>query len=116
MVWTIRVQPEAEDDLALIYDFLFQSYLDFGEAPDDAQERVVDRIRGITKNAYDLAQNPYCGTKRNDFGDGIRNITQNKAIIWFHVDEATKTVSILAFFFGGQDHVDHMLERLLSGK
>ena len=38
----------------------------------------------------------------------------DRAIYWFDVDEAARKVRILAVFFGGQDHVRHMLVRLLG--
>jgi len=40
-------------------------------------------------------------------------LTIDRAIYWFDVDEAARKVRILAIFFGGQDHVRHMLVRLL---
>ena len=45
---------------------------------------------------------------------GLRHVTIERAIYWFDVPEAERTVRVLAVFFGGQDDVRHMLERLLS--
>jgi hypothetical protein len=41
-------------------------------------------------------------------------LTIDRAIYWFDVNEAEQRVRILAIFFGGQDHVRHMLTRLLT--
>lgn len=40
-------------------------------------------------------------------------MTIDRAIFWFDLDEAERVVRILAVFFGGQDHIRHMLRRLL---
>ena len=40
----------------------------------------------------------------------------DRAVSWFDVDEALGKVRILAAFFGGQDHLRHMLFRLLGGR
>ena len=45
---------------------------------------------------------------------GLRRLTKNQAVFYFNVDEGEKTVRILAVFFGGQDHLRHMLTRLVS--
>ena len=38
----------------------------------------------------------------------------DRAVLWFDLDEPSETVRILAIFFGRQDHVRHMLVRLLD--
>ncbi len=43
---------------------------------------------------------------------GLRHVTKGRAIFYFFIDEATKSVHGLAVFFGGQDHHQHMLARL----
>jgi hypothetical protein len=35
-------------------------------------------------------------------------------VFWFIPDSDRETVQILAVFFGAQDHITHMLKRLLS--
>jgi toxin ParE1/3/4 len=44
----------------------------------------------------------------------VRYLTIDRAIYGFDVDKAARKVRILAIFFGGQDHVRHMLVRLLG--
>lgn len=114
MVWKIEFQPDAERDLSLIFDHLFQTYQDLGEEPEVAFDRAAARILGIRDSAIDLASNPHRGTRQEDYGANVRNITLNQAIIWFNIEEEAETVRVLAFFFGGQDHLRHMLLRLLD--
>ena len=45
---------------------------------------------------------------------GARHLAIGRAIYWFDVDEANETIRVLAVFFGGQDHVRHMMARLLE--
>ena len=45
---------------------------------------------------------------------GLRHLAIGRAIYWFDVDDGRETVRVLAVFFGGQDHVRHMLARLLE--
>lgn len=114
MDWTVEIQPAAEKDLELIFDHLFLTYQNLGEDRDSALDRASARVIGIRDSAIDLATNPYRGTKRDELGENIRNVTIDKAIVWFELKEQERIVRILAFFFGGQDHQRHMLRRLLS--
>lgn len=114
MAWAVEFAQASENDLSLIFDHLFETYKDLGETENEAFDHAVERITGIRDSALGLATNPYRGTLREAFGANVRNITINKAIIWFQLDEGRKTVRILAFFFGGQDHIRQMLRRLLE--
>ena len=40
----------------------------------------------------------------------------DKAVFWFVLDEGQKIVRVLAVFFGAQDHIRHMLVRLLDDR
>lgn len=114
LVWKVELAANAVDDLSLIFDHLFKTYRDLGEPDDVAFERAAARVTGIQDSALNLANNPYRGTRRDEMGENLRNITINKAIIWFQLDEDRKCVRILAFFFGGQDHIRYMLLRMLD--
>lgn len=114
LAWTVEFASEAQSDLSLIFDHLFATYRDLGEADDRAFDQAATRIAGIQDSAVSLASNPFRGTRRDDFGPNMRNITINKAIIWFHIDEGREVVRVLAFFFGGQDHTRQMLRRMLD--
>lgn len=113
MPFKIEFSAESERDFELIFDHLFESYLAFGESMGEALERSAQRIMGIRKAAERLATIPLRGTRRDDMLPGARTLTIDHAIYWFDVDEKARKVRILAIFFGGQDHVRHMLVRLL---
>lgn len=113
MPFTIEFSAESERDFELIFDHLFEAYLAFGESIDEALERVARRIIGIRKAAERLTAFPIRGTRRDDVLPGVRYLTIDHAIYWFDVDEKARKVRILAIFFGGQDHVRHMLVRVL---
>ncbi len=115
MAWTVEIAADAVNDLSLIFDHLLKNYMDLGEPDDVAFERAAARVTGIQDSVLGLAKNPYRGTLREEMGKNLRNITINKAIIWFQLDEERQSVRILAFFFGGQDHMRHMMRRMLDG-
>lgn len=57
---------------------------------------------------------PHRGERHDDILPGLRHLAIDRAIYWFDVDEGREAVRVLAVFFGGQDHVRHMLVRLLG--
>jgi len=113
-VWTVEFAAAAEQDFELIFDHLLQTYQDFGDDLDVAFDRARQRILSIQSSAHDLARGPFQGTQRPDILDGLRFVRINKAVFWFVVNEERKIVQVLAVFFGGQDHIQHMLMRMLS--
>lgn len=80
-----------------------------------AFEMAVQRLERIRGAAEGIGRTPYLGTLHDDIAPGLRHVTIDRAIFWFELDEAAKTVRILAVFFGGQDHIGHMFRRLLDG-
>ena len=114
MRFAIEFSADAEGDFDLIFDHLFESYVAFGEGPEEALEHAARRVMAIRKAADRLARFPLRGTARNDILPGIRFLAIARAIYWFDVDQAARKVRILAVFFGGQDHIRHMLVRLLG--
>ena len=114
MRFRIEFSAEAERDFALIFDHLFESYRSFGESVEAALDHCEDRIREIRTGADRLCTAPYRGERHDDLLPGLRHLTIDRAIYWFDVNEAEQRVRILAIFFGGQDHVRHMLTRLLT--
>ena len=113
MSFKVEFSAESEHDFELIFDHLFESYVGFGENSGDAFDRAARRIMSIRQAADQLSTFPIRGTARDDILAGVRYLTIDRAIYWFDVDEAARRVRILAIFFGGQDHVRHMLVRLL---
>ena len=113
-VWSLEFSADAERDFELIFDHLVKSYLEFSEDNDVAFERAVERIRGIRISANKLALAPKQGTLRPDILESLRFVRLDKAVFWFVLDEGQKIVRVLAVFFGAQDHIRHMLVRLLD--
>ena len=104
-------RPEAERDFELIFDHLVRSYLDFGESPQSALDRAETRIGDIRAAAERIVTAPHRGERHDDLLPGLRHLAIGRAIYWFDVDDERETVRVLAVFFGGQDHVRHMLVR-----
>lgn len=113
-MWTVEFAEAAEQDFELIFDHLFQSYSDFGDDFETVLDRTEQRILAIQSSALELAKVPFQGTLRPDILEGLRYVQHNKAVFWFIANENQKVVRVLAVFFGGQDHIRHMLARLLS--
>ena len=116
MAFRIEFSDEAEKDFELIFNHLFESYVAFGEETDIAFEHAQKRILQIRKEPEKLCQNPFRGTLHNDMLPHLRNITLGRAIYWFDIDQENFKIKILAIFFGRQNHIRHMLIRLLQQK
>ena len=119
MRFAIEFSADAERDFDLIFDHLFDSYVAFGEGPDEAVDHAARRVTAIRKAAdrlasFRLASFPLRGTARDDILPGIRFLAVARAAYWFDVDQTARKVRILAVFFGGQDHIRHMLVRLIG--
>ena len=114
MTWRTEFAADAERDFELIFDHLFDSYQRFGDPRADAFEKALRRLESIRVAAEGIGRAPYRGTLREDIAPGLRYVAIDRAIFWFDLDETAQTVRVLAVFFGGQDHVRHMLRRLLD--
>ncbi|MCY4450695.1 MAG: type II toxin-antitoxin system RelE/ParE family toxin [Immundisolibacterales bacterium] len=115
MGFRLELSAEAERDFGLLFDHLLRSYLDFGESLQSAVNHAETRIREIRAAAERILTAPHRGERHDDIRLGLRHLTIERAVYWFDVDEARGTVRVLAVFLGGQDHVRHMLARLLEG-
>jgi plasmid stabilization system protein ParE len=115
MAWQIELTEDAERDFELILDHLMEAYESFGESRAGAFEKAVGRLDSLRRAAEGIARAPHRGTRRDHIAPGLRHVTIDRAIFWFDLDEAAKTVRILAVFFGRQDHIKRMLRRLLGG-
>lgn len=113
MPYKVEFSARSARDFELIFDHLLASYVGFGESADEAFERASRRILAIRQAADRLALFPVRGTPRDDVQPGLRSLAIDRAVYWFAVDDAAQTVRVLAVFFGGQDHIRHMLVRLL---
>lgn len=115
MDYKVLRSPACDRDLALILDYLAEAYQNFGDAPDDAFERAVARIRSIEDNMAALSSAPFQGTLLADLLPDLHWVTKNRTILYFQVDEAMSVVRILAVFSRAQNHHMRMLMRLAGG-
>jgi plasmid stabilization system protein ParE len=110
------VRSRASDrDLELIFDHLTETYQALGDPVETALERAAARVRAIEDDMEGLGRAPFQGTLREHVLPGLRQVTKNRAIFYFVIDEAAGQVRILAVFFGGQDYLTHMLRRIGRG-
>lgn len=114
MAYSVTFSADAERDFELIFDFLFDSYINLGEAPASAIERAEARVQAIRADIEAIANAPHRGTLHDDILPGLRHVTLGRAVAWFDILEDTSNVRILAVFWSGQDHRRHMLARLLA--
>jgi plasmid stabilization system protein ParE len=115
-MFTIEYSVESEFDFELILDHLIERYTSFGESPREAFARASQRVRALRLAFGRLSTFPLRGTNRSDVLPGARSIEIDRAVFWFAVDEGSMKVTVLAVFFGGQDHVRHMLLRQLASQ
>lgn len=114
MAWTLEYSAQAERDFELIFEHLFRAYVELGDAPQTAIESAALRVVSLQDEIGRLVQTPYIGTLRPDIYPGIRVLRRDKAAIWFLPDEDNHTLVVAAIFYGAQDHIRHMLSRMLS--
>ena len=104
MAYRVERSEQSARDLEAIFDFLFDAATGFG---DDPQEAFEDAMQALGKA-------PHQGALRPDLLPGIRNFTKDRAIFYFDVNDAEKSIRVLAVFFGGQDHQRAMLVRAMK--
>ena len=114
MAFRLEFSVEAERDFGLIFDHLLQSYLGFGESLESAFNHAEVRTLEVRAAAERILTAPHRGERHDDLLPGLRHLAIGRAIYWFDVDDERQTVRVLAVFFGGQDHVRHMLARVLE--
>lgn len=115
MTFRLERSRRARRDLVTIARFLTRSYyLQFGDSFAEAKERVSTRMGRIDEAMMALSKAPYQGTLRPKLMAGLRHVTKDRAVFYFIVDDDARVVRVLAVFFGGQDHQNIMLRRLLE--
>ena len=110
--YRVRRALATDRDLALLADFLFESYRAFGDGVADASSRVERRIEAVEDMMATLAEHPHRGSPRPDLLAGVRSLTADRVVLYFEVDDEASEVRVLGVFFGGQDHHRRMLIRL----
>ena len=111
-----KVPVEAERDFGPIFDRLPQSYLDFGETLGSAIDRAGTRALESRAAAERIPVAPRRGGRHDGILPGLRYLAIGRAVYRFDVDEARRTVRVLATFFGGRDRVRRMPARLLEDR
>lgn len=114
MVYEVVRSIESDRDLELIFDHLEHSYLSLGDTPKDAINRASSRIMQIEDEMEKLGQTPFQGTLMPEILPDLRRVTKDNTIYYFVSDKGSETLKILAIFFGGQNHIVQMLNRLLE--
>ncbi len=114
MAYRIEVADAARRDRDDIYSFLVQSYVNFGDDTASARQRAKARIGGMQSAMESLAKLPLQGTLHREYSPNARSVTKNRFIFWFKTDETEQVITILAIFFGSQDHQRLMLRRMLA--
>lgn len=113
-MWDLEYSQDALSDFELIFDHLLAAYGDLGDTSDEAWARAADRIRHLRSEIDRLVETPYIGTLRPDIHPAIRFLRRDKAVVWFLPVEERRTITVAAIFFGSQDHIRHMLARMLE--
>ncbi len=114
MGYELRRAAGVARDLELIFDFLFDASLAFGEDQPSAFDRAAERILVIEDAMEALTAAPHQGTLREDLLPGLRQVTKGRAVFYFDVADDAVILRVLAVFYGGQDHQRHVLLRLLA--
>ncbi len=112
MAYRVQRSEDTDRDLQAIYRFLVESFVSFGEARADAHEQAPRRLEQIERAMEGLGAAPHQGTLRPEVAAGLRSVTKDRAVFYFDVDDEARLISVVAIFFGGQDHLRLMLKRL----
>ena len=99
-------------DLAAIRRHLTRSYEEFGDTRQSATERAAARLREAFDYMQTFATHPHRGTLHPELKAGIRHVTHRNFVFYFEIEEQSAEVKILAVFFGGTDHLRHIVEHL----
>lgn len=111
MAFRTERTSQADADLESIFDHVLRTHSSFGYSMGEAIKLAEKRAETIERDMAAISNVPFQGTLRPEFGPGVRNVTKNKAIFYFFVDEDAEIVRVLSIFYGGQDHLAHMRKR-----
>ena len=112
MVFDVVRSRASDRDLELLFDHLVEVHQALGDPVAEAFGRAAARVRAVEADMERLGQAPRQGTPREDLRPGLRQVTRNRAVFHFELEEDRKELRVLAVFFGGQDHLGRMLARL----
>ena len=112
---SVAFSRASDDDLVRLQLYLADRYVDFGEPMAEALERATSRVVQVRREiGKALSLQPFRGTLCEGLRDGLRQATIGRAVVYFIHDEAAGEVSVLAVFYGAQDHDTRIRERLLG--
>lgn len=80
----------------------------------DHDTRPPQPAHAPRRNRERILSAPHRGERHDDILPGVRHLTTGRAIYRFDIDELRETMRVLAMLFGGQNHVRHMMARLLE--
>ena len=113
MVWTIKVAPDAREDLKRIYRHLVRTHHEtFGHDLVAADKRASQRIAKIMRGLDRIAKVGEIGTRVPVDDLEFRHVSVDGTVYWFRLDEHIQTILIEGIFHGGQDHLGRMMVRL----
>lgn len=99
-------------DLSRIRKHLIRSYQEFGDTRTVATERANSRIRAAFDYMLTFSAHPHRGTVHSELRDSVRHVTAQQFVYYFEIDDRLAEVRILTVFFGGEDHLEQIAERL----
>nr|WP_294516349.1 hypothetical protein [uncultured Rhodopila sp.] len=99
-------------DFSRIRKHLIQSYQAFGDTKARATERANSRTREAFEYMLTFATQPHRGTVHPELRDGVRHVTAQQFVYYFEIDDNRAEVRIITVFFGGEDHLEQIAERL----
>ena len=115
MVYRLVRSEDAGRDLQVLFEHLIESHLGFAEAPAEALPLAAARMGKIRDAMAGLGKQPHQDTLEPALLPDIRDVTKDRAIFDFTDDDAAELVTVLAVFFGAQDHQRAMLKRIMGG-
>lgn len=110
--YIVRRAASVPRDISAIRAHLIRSYRAFGDTYAEAAERASDRIRGALDYMRTFESRPHRGTMHPGQVEEIRHVTSEDFIFYFKINEKSAEVSIIAVFFGGEDHLRRIEQRL----
>ena len=111
MAFRTECTAQADADLEEIFDLPVRSRVQFGNPVDKAIGPARTRSSQMQRDMNAPAKIPRQGILRPEFGPGVRDVTKDRAISCFAVDDGAQVVRIFPIFYGGQDHPARMRKR-----
>ena len=105
---------QCDEDLEMVFDHLFEAYRALGDTSNEAFARAAARVRGLESALAQLGDIPLQGTLVPLVMEGLRHVTKDNAVFYFVTTKQKRQVQVLGVFFGGQDHVQHILRRIAA--